>query len=1214
MDWKRKFARTVLERGKYYYIHKHVQGLRYKDYIYKAQVIGSYIYQVEIKIRNQDLVYMMCSCPHAQKGNYCKHMAAVMFAIEDAGGLEQQSKLKLLEKNVKPFEKRDDVYRYFDMGRIAGDLEVAESAVEEAKKMIDSLQVGIDEVKIGYSRTYQGNINIGVVYGYFIENEVRRNLTCVFDRNSISKMECYVPGCNHYYYGSYGSDNINICKHQLALLFMIDEYLKKYNPGDTTDQTANVFLHRFRSHQNRNNRENTIETVNDFHIEPTFEKDSNELALSLKAGTDKLYVVKNIKEFVQLYEAGESITFGSKTQVNLAKHRISCESEKIYDFVRKIVKEEESRERHARESYRFYYEGEGIKQKIPLYGKRLDGFFDLYEGCTVSANSKSRGKSNKTTYLFKEGKPNFSLKIEKDVDEEQIFHGIHVSGKVPDFILGEQYRYYFTKDAFCRVGEETAKKILPLLELAEYGDISFTVGRKNLSEFYHQVLPMLKDSVKVKEEDAGFIQEYIPPEPVYVFYLDADKEKIVCKAKVQYGEETHSVLDYYREEQGYEWYRNPAREEDVLLQVQELFEEVDLEKDELFTEENENSIITLLDGGIEQLMVLGEVNTTDRFRKIKVRNNPKLKVGVSIKSDIMNLTVTSDDMDQEELLQLLLNYQRKKKYYRLKSGDLISVNESDMEMLQQLMETMQLSPKDFSKGDMKIPMYRALYLNKLLEQGENIYLNRDSHYKNLIKEFKTVDDSQFEVPDSLSSIMRSYQMYGFKWMKTLEHYGFGGILADDMGLGKTLQAISVLLDAKEKGKEGTSLIVCPASLVYNWKEEFTKYAPTVQVNLVVGTQQERSEIIQEYCNCDVLITSYDLLKRDIKEYEAAHFMYQILDEAQYIKNHGTAAAKSVKIIQSRHRLALTGTPIENRLSELWSIFDYLMPGFLYGYETFRKQLETPIVKNKDEEASMRLKKMVAPFILRRLKGNVLSDLPDKLEEVRYAKLEQEQQQLYDGQVVHMKKMLEAQKGEDFQKNKLQVLAELTKIRQICCDPALLFEKYAGGSAKREACMDLIQSAMEGEHKILVFSQFTSMLELLETELKKAAIAYFKITGETPKQKRVEMVNIFNSDDTPVFLISLKAGGTGLNLTGADVVIHYDPWWNQAAQNQATDRAHRIGQTKAVSVYKLIVKGTIEEKIVKMQESKKDLADAILNGENGSITQMSKEELMELLEG
>ena len=238
---------------------------------------------------------------------------------------------------------------------------------------------------------------------------------------------------------------------------------------------------------------------------------------------------------------------------------------------------------------------------------------------------------------------------------------------------------------------------------------------------------------------------------------------------------------------------------------------------------------------------------------------------------------------------------------------------------------------------------------------------------------------------------------------------------------------------------------------------------------------------------------------------------------------------------------------------------------------------------------------------------------EKLEEIRYAKLETEQQRIYDGQVVHMRKMLEAQKGEEFQKNKLQVLAELTKIRQICCDPELLFEKYTGGSAKRDVCIQLIQSAIEGEHKILVFSQFTSMLELLEQELKKAKIDYFKITGETPKQKRVETVNTFNGDTTPVFLISLKAGGTGLNLTGADVVIHYDPWWNQAAQNQATDRAHRIGQTKTVTVYKLIAKNTIEEKIVKMQESKKDLADAILSGENGSITQMNKEEIMELLE-
>ena len=297
-----------------------------------------------------------------------------------------------------------------------------------------------------------------------------------------------------------------------------------------------------------------------------------------------------------------------------------------------------------------------------------------------------------------------------------------------------------------------------------------------------------------------------------------------------------------------------------------------------------------------------------------------------------------------------------------------------------------------------------------------------------------MEDSDFEVPVSLSNVMRKYQVQGFKWMKTLEQYRFGGILADDMGLGKTLQMISVLLSAKENNKAGTALIISPASLVYNWGEEFKKFAPELKVTLVVGSQQERAKLIENYRDSDVLVTSYDLLKRDIADYEGAEFSYQILDEAQYIKNHSTAAAKSVKIIKSRYRYALTGTPIENRLSELWSIFDYLMPGFLYSYERFRRELETPIVKHKDENASARLKKMVSPFIMRRLKADVLKDLPDKIEEIRYAKLETEQQRLYDGQVIHMKNMIASQDADDFQKNKLQILAKLTKIRQICCDP------------------------------------------------------------------------------------------------------------------------------------------------------------------------------------
>ena len=498
-------------------------------------------------------------------------------------------------------------------------------------------------------------------------------------------------------------------------------------------------------------------------------------------------------------------------------------------------------------------------------------------------------------------------------------------------------------------------------------------------------------------------------------------------------------------------------------------------------------------------------------------------------------------------------------------------------MLAELMKTLQLSPKEFVKGKMHIPAYRTLYLDQMLENNESIYSNRDRHFREIVKGFKTIKDADFEEPESLSGIMRNYQKNGYKWLRTLEAWKFGGILADDMGLGKTLQVIAVLLAAKEEKQSGTSLVVAPAR------------------------------------NADVLVTSYDLLKRDIDQYYQKEFLYEIIDEAQYIKNHTTAAAKAVKVVNSRIRYALTGTPIENRLSELWSIFDYLMPGFLYGYDTFKKEMETPIVKNGDEAAMARLQKMVSPFILRRLKEDVLKDLPEKLEEIRYVKFEDTQQKLYDAQVLHMKEKLASQDEGEFNKNKLWILAELTKLRQICCSPSLCFENYRGESAKADACMQLIQSAIDGGHRMLLFSQFTSMLAILQDKLEKEGIEYFIITGETSKPKRQELVKKFNAGKTPVFLISLKAGGVGLNLTGADVVIHYDPWWNLAVQNQATDRAHRIGQTKKVTAYKLIARNTIEEKIQKLQETKRDLAEQIIGGEMGQLGSMSREDLLELLE-
>ena len=384
--------------------------------------------------------------------------------------------------------------------------------------------------------------------------------------------------------------------------------------------------------------------------------------------------------------------------------------------------------------------------------------------------------------------------------------------------------------------------------------------------------------------------------------------------------------------------------------------------------------------------------------------------------------------------------------------------------------------------------------------------------------------------------------------------------------------------------------------------------------MVTGTAAERRKILEESEADDILLTSYDLLKRDINEYEKYSFQCEIIDEAQFIKNANTQAAKAVKEIQTGFRLALTGTPVENRLSELWSIFDYLMPGFLYSYKKFREEVEIPVVQNSDEDAMKRLQKMIRPFVLRRLKKEVLTDLPDKLEENMFAQLTGEQQKLYDAHVKRMMLTLDKQSEEEFKSSKITILAELTRLRQICCDPSLVFEDYKGDSAKTEMCLNMIRNAVEGGHKILLFSQFTTMLDHLAKRLEEEKISYYMLTSSVSKEKRAQMVESFNKDDTQVFCISLKAGGTGLNLTAADIVIHFDPWWNLAVQNQATDRAHRIGQKNVVNVYKLIVKDTIGENIMKLQEKKRELADQILEGENLNGSSLTREELVELLTG
>ncbi|MGZ1156111.1 DEAD/DEAH box helicase [Lactobacillus delbrueckii subsp. bulgaricus] len=474
-----------------------------------------------------------------------------------------------------------------------------------------------------------------------------------------------------------------------------------------------------------------------------------------------------------------------------------------------------------------------------------------------------------------------------------------------------------------------------------------------------------------------------------------------------------------------------------------------------------------------------------------------------------------------------------------------------------------------------------------------------------------VTDHQADRALARAEMLEEFDQDALEDVKLLAQHGFGGILADEMGLGKTLQVISLLASQKDQ----PSLIVAPASLVLNWEAEFKKFAPEMKTLVLSGSKKERSGQLADLTDIDVVITSYDLLKRDIANYEPHTFAYEVIDEAQMIKNPRTAAAKSVSVVKAKHRFALTGTPIENRLSELWSIFNFVMPGFLKSYREFKKDFESPIVKEDDQDCLNRLSQMVGPFILRRLKKDVLKDLPDKLEEVRYVGVGKEQRRLYDAEIARLKNKVMAEDDECIKREQIEILAALTRIREICCDPGLLYEDYKGESEKRLACVDLIKSAIDGGHKVLLFSQFTSMLDLLEESLKAEEIGFLRIDGQTPKVRRLTLVNVFNHKDSPakVFLISLKAGGTGLNLTGADTVIHYDPWWNVAAHNQATDRAHRIGQEKKVTVYKLIAKDTVEEAILDLQEAKSLLAQGILTAESVSSASLQKEDLLKILD-
>lgn len=1122
---------------------------------------------------------------------------------EDDSGSEVKDGIRKLEK-----------YRYFNGTRIRKSVMVSKKTALDGERLLRQGNLRLKQLVSGFDNVHSERR--GQLDAIGIDGKREFTVRIIFTREDVAAFECGCPRCYANYFAKYNIEKTD-CPYKAGTLLMLEQCLADSNIGDATDLKGQRLLSACERKRTNLIKADAAAKEESLTLVPRLTRKDDQLSLSFKVGEGKLFVIKKLDVFCDNVKKSATDIYGSNTEINHAPENFTEKGRSWIRFINRIVREEREFQQRLIESRHYYgYVKESVGSSLDLFGWRLDELFEELGEDSIDFEDKDSIRKKKGTLSCADRNPKIIMNISEDiVDNDKEFHGIKVEGNLPELFYGTDTAYYISEQHLNRVDKEFLQKVEPLANVSSEDRFEFSVGRNRMSEFYSRVLPQFQEIAQITETQPEKFRSYLLPEARFTFYLDAEEQDAFCRVYVRYGEREFSAMDVLdeRKRRMMELFRDSGREQEIVQYALQWLPEIDMEREELRCGGDERLIYQLMRNGTEKLMELGEVRCTKRFLGYHAVNHVKVSVGVSVSAGLLELNIATEDVPAAELLDILKSYRRKQKYYRLKNGAFVDLEEPSLEMLAELTQAMNLKDKEVLKGKLKLPMYRTLYLDKLLEENESVYSKRDSRFREVVKGFKTVKDADFEEPASLSKLMRKYQKDGYKWLRTLEGWQFGGILADDMGLGKTLQVIAVLLAAKEEGKKGTSLVVTPASLVFNWGAEFEKFAPDLNVSLITGTQEERQKKIEAYQEADVLVTSYDLLKRDIGFYEDKIFSYEIIDEAQYIKNHTTAAAKAVKVIQSRIRYALTGTPIENRLSELWSIFDYLMPGFLYTYDTFKKEIETPIVKNNDEKAMKRLQKMVGPFILRRLKEDVLKDLPEKLEEHRYVRLGSTQQKIYDGQVLHMKEILARQDTEEFNKSKLQILAELTRLRQICCDPSLCFENYKGETAKLEACLDLIQSAMDGGHRILVFSQFTSMLEILQNKLGEAGIEYFTITGSTSKEKRLELVKDFNEGNVPVFLISLKAGGVGLNLTGADVVIHYDPWWNLAAQNQATDRAHRIGQTKKVTVYKLIARHTIEEKIQKLQETKKNLADQVMNGESASLGSMSREEVLELLE-
>ena len=908
--------------------------------------------------------------------------------------------------------------------------------------------------------------------------------------------------------------------------------------------------------------------------------------LSARVGNEKkLYVVKDIDRFIS--------GLGSQVEVRYGKafswDGNTDDLDEMSSFYLDLMRSE------------LLYDGYYSKAKDAVLSKK--GLAELF---SFLADRNLTLFLNGRMYNLRKKNPNITFRIRRDSSKAFLL-ATEISNSISSYTMSENsgHAYFVSEDErMIYIPDEEYELWAISLAALLRAEGPIVIAVRDIPSFMSVVLPRMRVFGTVRGLEL-IPQEYLPEEPEFSFRLSLQEDDSVlnsfiyiqCMAKYESG--TYSLFRADRS-------NGNQLSETRMMRILEN----SILKDAIHQEDgfdimlsDDDYLIDVMQRICPALSTYGTLELDHNLINLKRVDRPIIDVGVKLESNLLELNFNYDARFLKEVPKILEAVRKKRRYYRLKSGEFLSLEEGSLKELSTLAEELDINEKELVAGRAQVPLFRALYLDQSMKGYEELSYRRNETFRALVRAVKSYEDSSREIPSDVRAELRSYQKSGFRWLGTLADENLAGILADDMGLGKTLQILTLMDDYLASNGMLKAVVVAPASLLINWREEARRFTPSLKVLPLLGNAQDRRALLERDAN--VYVTSYAALLRDV-EIMNEEYDFVILDEAQAIKNAATKQAQSVKNLRARHRFALTGTPIENNLSELWSIFDFLLPGLLFGRTEFRRRFENPIMKGDGKSLAL-LKRIVSPFIMRRMKSEVLKELPEKSIITRKIDLEEEQAKLYKALFLTSKReyrKLLHDKG--LEKSRIEILALLTKLRMACCDPSLVVDDFQGASSKLESLMELIQECTAGDHRILLFSQFTSMLDIIQRRIVEEGLSFYRIDGSTPKEARMEYVEAFQKDSTPILLLSLKAGGLGLNLTAADTVIIYDPWWNLTSEEQAIDRAYRIGQMKNIQVYRLIASETIEEKIQELQEKKAQLALSLLDrGENEGQFELSE---------